>query len=382
MAKNDAAATDDLVTAVDDPAAAADDAASTGSSLELDEAATTDDPAAATDDAASTGSSPKLDHFHFFPLLPKELRNCIWELMCPLQPGAHYFRVVDLVRDGPTHHLAMDKTGTQTRRYRLAAPSEPRLAGPSWISGNPSSYLLHSALTRTCRESRQVAARLLNGLPGPWQSVHIVLPDARGRPPSEAVELEFRFRPAHDLFHAEFTDHLDMSVTDWTRQELAPDIPQLCDVEHMALAYPHRCDALWPAMRRIIRSRSLPPGTFMIPNPPNFLLHLGNSMLRLAGRAPKLKVLYLVDYEITPRSGGAGVRPDEGGAPVFYARGMRFYHVTATDHNWHVKTKVFGFKTWFQRECDLMQTGPEPWWRRTPTCRILACVPEDEARRL
>jgi hypothetical protein len=113
--------------------------------------------------------------FHFFPLLPWELREMIWELAArPALPGAHLFRVYNA--DDSEH--ADPKNETSRHAYR--GVSKPRLAAPrclprgvdfspaaqadapiSWTLNNPSTYLIDSGLWTACKESLLVIEKEL-----------------------------------------------------------------------------------------------------------------------------------------------------------------------------------------------------------------------------
>ncbi|KAK0744359.1 hypothetical protein B0T21DRAFT_357689 [Apiosordaria backusii] len=105
--------------------------------------------------------------FHFFPLLPWELREMIWKLAIrPALPGAHVFRVYnanDSEHNGPEHETSRDDY-PWISKSRLAAPRclprgvdfDPaaQAAAPiSWTLNNPSTYLIDSGLWAACKES-------------------------------------------------------------------------------------------------------------------------------------------------------------------------------------------------------------------------------------
>ena len=105
--------------------------------------------------------------FHFFPLLPWELREKIWKLATrPVLPGAHVFRVYnanDSEHTGPEHETSRDDY-LWISKSRLAAPRclprgvdfDPAIqaAAPiSWTLNNPSTYLIDSGLWAACKES-------------------------------------------------------------------------------------------------------------------------------------------------------------------------------------------------------------------------------------
>ncbi|KAK3380000.1 hypothetical protein B0T24DRAFT_523231 [Lasiosphaeria ovina] len=104
--------------------------------------------------------------FHFFPLLPWELREKIWKLATrPALPGAHVFRVYnanDSEHTGPEHETSRDNY-PWISKSRLAAPRclprgvdfDPAIqaAAPiSWTLNNPLTYLIDSGLWAACKE--------------------------------------------------------------------------------------------------------------------------------------------------------------------------------------------------------------------------------------
>ncbi|KAK4164697.1 hypothetical protein QBC43DRAFT_352792, partial [Cladorrhinum sp. PSN259] len=111
---------------------------------------------------------PKMTgEFHFFPLLPWELREKIWKLAIrPALPGVHVFRVYD-AKDSEQSNPEHEASCSNNLRYatsRLAAPRclprgvgfDPaaQAAAPiSWTINNPSTYLIDSGLWTACKQS-------------------------------------------------------------------------------------------------------------------------------------------------------------------------------------------------------------------------------------
>ncbi|KAH6843399.1 hypothetical protein B0I37DRAFT_393624 [Chaetomium sp. MPI-CAGE-AT-0009] len=109
--------------------------------------------------------------FHFFPLLPWELREKIWKLVIrPALPAAHVFRLCnreDLERT-PEHKAFTDDDNDVA--WCLASPQclprgvdfspAARDAAPiSWTLNNPSTYLIDSGLWTACKESMLIIER-------------------------------------------------------------------------------------------------------------------------------------------------------------------------------------------------------------------------------
>ncbi|KAK0749331.1 hypothetical protein B0T18DRAFT_460310 [Schizothecium vesticola] len=105
--------------------------------------------------------------FHFFPLLPWELRNQIWKLAIrPALPGAHVFRVPNAnasEQNGPEHETADDDYSCISTSHPAApqclpksvdfSPASQAAAPISWTLNNPSTYLIDSGLWTACKES-------------------------------------------------------------------------------------------------------------------------------------------------------------------------------------------------------------------------------------
>ncbi|KAK1836262.1 hypothetical protein QBC39DRAFT_339229 [Podospora conica] len=106
--------------------------------------------------------------FHFFPLLPRELRDEIWKLAIrPALPGAHLFRVhqyTDPEGPAPEHQTSLPLEACGYRSSCISAPQclprgvdfDPvaQAAAPiSWTLNNPSAYLIDSGLWTACKES-------------------------------------------------------------------------------------------------------------------------------------------------------------------------------------------------------------------------------------
>ncbi|KAK1757091.1 hypothetical protein QBC47DRAFT_378394 [Echria macrotheca] len=110
-----------------------------------------------------------LTAFHYFPLLPFELRELIWKFAVrPAVPGAHFFTVKhDQSRGFSSEFQALHPYRNGRQPWCLGAPRcLPKTAEftrdlleatpPSWLHNNPSSYLIDSGLWSACRESRLV----------------------------------------------------------------------------------------------------------------------------------------------------------------------------------------------------------------------------------
>ncbi|KAK0655765.1 hypothetical protein B0T16DRAFT_397661 [Cercophora newfieldiana] len=99
--------------------------------------------------------------FHFFPLLPWELRDMIWKFAIrPALPGAHIFRISTAEHRTPEQEASGGHC--PQKRERFVAPQclprgfDSSQAAPiSWTLNNPSMYLVDGGLWTACKESLQ-----------------------------------------------------------------------------------------------------------------------------------------------------------------------------------------------------------------------------------
>ncbi|KAI0384310.1 hypothetical protein F5Y04DRAFT_293261 [Hypomontagnella monticulosa] len=104
------------------------------------------------------------ESFTLFPLLPKELRDKIWDsAIRPDQPGAHFFSVVGPLEAGdspldygPRMELKILEHPDKWDDRVLAAPGHLHANSVrlSWEIHNPSLYMYDSGLWSACKESR------------------------------------------------------------------------------------------------------------------------------------------------------------------------------------------------------------------------------------
>ncbi|KAK0629530.1 hypothetical protein B0T17DRAFT_189156 [Bombardia bombarda] len=110
------------------------------------------------------------ESFHFFPFLPRELRDEIWRFAVrPPGRGAHIFRLYskeEAERTNPDRQYEIDSSA-RFHPFPAAAATQclppdahftldARASAPiSWTGHNPSAYLIDSGLWNACKESRQ-----------------------------------------------------------------------------------------------------------------------------------------------------------------------------------------------------------------------------------
>jgi hypothetical protein len=106
--------------------------------------------------------------FHLFPLLPKELRDAIWDFAIrPEGPSAHFFTVFESSNDAEWSLLSQHAMRHPlAERCCLAAPharsdtsDDNQEKQFSWVRGNRSAYLIDSGLWTACTESRDAMER-------------------------------------------------------------------------------------------------------------------------------------------------------------------------------------------------------------------------------
>lgn len=145
----------------------------------------------------------RLRIFTCFGDLPKELRDCIWELAIQNdkdEPEIHFFSV----SDEPQRYVN-DREGTRTITEWMDAYSYAK--APMWKSGrgyhkawdsrkNPSGYLLDSGLWLACVESRDAVARRRTHVDDPYEDVlSIKMPAGK----NSSWQRSIAIRPRRDL---------------------------------------------------------------------------------------------------------------------------------------------------------------------------------------
>ncbi|KAI1191612.1 hypothetical protein F5B17DRAFT_426505 [Nemania serpens] len=100
--------------------------------------------------------------FHSFPLLPRELRDMIWEeCIHPKVPSAHFFTLYSYdhreheLDELSGHHVSCVERSKAT----IAAPRSRETGEISWRRHNKSAYLIDHGLWTACRESREMIQR-------------------------------------------------------------------------------------------------------------------------------------------------------------------------------------------------------------------------------
>ncbi|KAI1193263.1 hypothetical protein F5X97DRAFT_44605 [Nemania serpens] len=103
--------------------------------------------------------------FHSFPLLPKELRDQIWEdCVHTFEPSAQFFSFFSYEhREHELDELSGQAVGCAERfRATIAAPRSRETGEISWSRHNKSAYLIDHGLWTACWESREVIEKRYN----------------------------------------------------------------------------------------------------------------------------------------------------------------------------------------------------------------------------
>lgn len=103
--------------------------------------------------------------FHCFPLLPKELRDQIWEECVQLHiPNAQFFTLFSYEhREEELDELSGQAVACVDRsNATIAAPRSRETGEISWSRHNKSAYLIDHGLWTACWESREVIQKRYN----------------------------------------------------------------------------------------------------------------------------------------------------------------------------------------------------------------------------
>ncbi|KAH8671384.1 hypothetical protein BX600DRAFT_510061 [Xylariales sp. PMI_506] len=281
---------------------------------------------------------PPAGDFLYFPFLPKELRDLIWEYAAfPTSQGIHFFQLVT--------------TSTQNDgRWETQCHLEvPRQTGPpGLLSHYPSSYLSGLGVWDACCESRHRLEQL-------WQSADMfgsilaarnfipegelpykALPNWAGEAPS-SCNCSYGHhgpiapsRPPRPLLLNLEEDvvclNLDLSKIKFYhdgRELLAiPELKALSEAStsHLALEFDPRWDQDEPDGITCDEADILADVIKTLTEPSCF---------------PYLKCLYFIDYRITPRAGTGPLDKIEG-VDVFKGQGKTFYEVQLEDGAWDI----------------------------------------------
>lgn len=171
--------------------------------------------------------------FHLFGDLPKELRDCIWDMAIrDDDPSVHFFTIYDTERDPPSVvnpskkvHAARD-AHVPKFYLGLAAPRCRENDQLSWTDGNVSTYLTDSGLWTACHESRErmlrhfrpseTSPQVSKHMPVDWETVRDI-----SREPTASVNMEFMrdngerqyltIRPSADLICLQLPENSNIS---------------------------------------------------------------------------------------------------------------------------------------------------------------------------
>ncbi|KAK6222839.1 hypothetical protein LQW54_000648 [Pestalotiopsis sp. IQ-011] len=306
-----------------------------------------------------------LCEFHYFPLLPKELRDMVWEFAAQSQlstPSIHFFQLQTVLDD---RDEAEDGNGRTPRKCTLSVPKHSGFVDGLGFGHNPSSYLNDLAVWDACCESRHLLetgrargrtysddsrvmavrnllaeedlpyAKPLSGWRGtPGETCSCQCSYGTHRPTAAATATHERHNGGRrDLLVNLEQDviclTLDLQNLTFERDgsELL-DIPELralkddFPVRKLALQYhpgwAGGLEGIGPEQEDALRDVLDMFGTYS---------HL-----------PLLECVYFIDYRITPQGGAQGPIGSGSSKPsdqaVFQGRGRSFYEVEKDDDAW------------------------------------------------
>lgn len=147
--------------------------------------------------------------FHLFPDLPKELRDCIWDMaICDDDPAVHFFTIYDAQDDSnsafdPTNKVHATRNSCVLRfSIGFAAPRFRGCNQVLWAYNSRYTYLTDSALWTACHESRERMLRHLRGSEGMNM----------GFIPDNGERQYLTIRPSADLFCLQRPDNSNISL--------------------------------------------------------------------------------------------------------------------------------------------------------------------------
>ncbi|KAI0134272.1 hypothetical protein BJ170DRAFT_192773 [Xylariales sp. AK1849] len=279
--------------------------------------------------------------FHYFPFLPKELRDMVWEYAAlPSTPGIHFFQLVTESR--------FEDSRWKTR-CRLDAPNAPGRS--RWFRDNASSYLDTLGVWDACCESRQRLGKLfprqqLTDESGPLLAIHDLISESDL--PFESLKgwNDQGYSPCN----CSYRDH-GRSLTLGSNRALVLNLEEdiiclgldlsgmrfheggneIMDIQELRALKGH------PARRLALEwnpkwNQDLPDG--ITPGESEVLCDIITKFTS-AAFLPRLKCVYFIDHRITARKD-----PEMDsiccGTEVFRGRGKTFHEVRSGDDRWVV----------------------------------------------
>ncbi|KAI1840829.1 hypothetical protein JX266_012977 [Neoarthrinium moseri] len=356
-------------------------------------------------------SSIGLPHgsFHYFPRLPKELRDVIWEYAAlPFVPGIHFFQLI-------TEPL-FDGNSWETN-CRLEVPTDSRCRG----NGNyTSSYLNDVGVWDACCESRQLLEKLsprnerLGEKGGPILTAQGMLTEEDSpfemlrswRSHDSGCDCSYgEHRPEDNFFGSNrpLLINLDQDIIcltlDLDRLRFQLNGTEILGIEELRAwgnAFPVRRLALqfYPTWTRENHHDCI---TARQEETLADLMHNFSTYSYF----PFLKSVYFIDYRITAKSGAVLNRSVDRLEPIFHGKGMTFHEVQRDDDRWNFPDRnafLLAEELAHQRACsradyyanddsdekrealDLLQARADVWrLDKDEPCqfKVLCCVPTD-----
>lgn len=294
-------------------------------------------------------NSPTCSHrsfadFHYFPLLPKELRDVIWEYAAlPSVPGIHFFKLETVLgrRQGEDRTEAICQLGM--------SPTSGFMDGLGF-GRNASSYFNNLAVWDACCESRHMLETLrsrgrFGHGDGPLTVVQDVFPEEilpyrplRGWGGTDGEDCQCSYKshaPGPSVSgHRDLLVNLEKDVIcltldlhHLTFRRGGDEILEIPQLRALKESFPVRKLALQYHPEWAGGLSGITPGQEEVLQE---VLDMFSSYVHL----PLLECVYFIDYRITPKPGAytdATLRP---GSAVFHGRGKTFYDVTRDDDRW------------------------------------------------
>jgi hypothetical protein len=328
--------------------------------------------------ASPTNEMTEVVKFDLFPNLPKEIREKIWEAAWPT-PGIHFLRIFD-----PCRHRLSNKIidgPSWDYNFSLGAPWNEQLGRVDWIEGNISMYHVDDTLKKTCKESRDVAFRLIHSRTSDdgdsWASFGVSV--FTGDDEDDNDPYRFFIHKRQDVICLQFCDYYHAKEGPFWG--IGFGLSMLEAQERIAIEYKPPWDEAF---------RDEPSDAFLlgVPMEPIQIVPELDGPKWVPFHFPSLRVFYVIDYTAkrnASRPVSPPSKPTSHETLKFYAVGKTFHVIQPGDESWEVISHVDLFVEWLREksmlplaiELDDMNGGDEPPKSREATdvqFQVLGCV--------
>ncbi|KAK6082770.1 hypothetical protein SCUP234_04094 [Seiridium cupressi] len=282
--------------------------------------------------------------FHYFPLLPKELRDIIWEYAAlPFVPGIHFFKlqtILDVADDGN------DRTGS---KCVLSVPVHSGFRDGLGFSSNASSYFNELGAWDACCESRQFleasrSRRLIAKGDGHVLAFRNLITEEN----MPFAALDGWSGASDEQCLCSYSSHpLESSLG--RRRDLLVNLEQdiIClTMDLHNLRFPRDGNELLDIPELRAFKDDFPVRKLALQYHPEWIGGLEGigpdqedalrdvlDMFGTYSHLPLLECVYFIDYRIVPKDDWE-TRAGHSGNAVFRGRGKSFYEVTRDDDRW------------------------------------------------